>query len=70
VGPPRRVRFELSDQDVGTRLVLTHTRVVDPAGPDFAAGWHRHLDTLSALTAGTEPSPDRLSWEQLYQHYR
>jgi hypothetical protein len=50
---------ELTVQGAGTRLVLTHTRVADPAGPDFAAGWHRYLDALSAVAAGVEPSPAR-----------
>jgi uncharacterized protein YndB with AHSA1/START domain len=65
-----RVRFELTAQGAGARLVLTHTRVANPAGPDFAAGWHRHLDTLSAVAAGVEPSPGRPRWDQLYQRYQ
>ncbi|MFT4028700.1 MAG: SRPBCC family protein [Protaetiibacter sp.] len=65
-----RVRFELSETAEGSQLVLTHSRVVPSTAPDFAAGWHRHLDTLSAVVAGTEPAEDRPSWDELRQHYQ
>jgi hypothetical protein len=29
------------------------------AAPDFAAGWHRHLDTLGYLACGTQPPTHR-----------
>jgi DNA-binding transcriptional ArsR family regulator len=65
-----RVRFELTAEGTYTRLVLTHTRDIDAAGPDFAAGWHGHLDTLTALAAGAQTAPDRPTWDQLYRRYQ
>lgn len=64
-----RVRFELSADGAGSRLVLTHSRVAAPAAPDFAAGWHRHLDTLGYLARGTEPPAGRPGWQDLHRHY-
>jgi uncharacterized protein YndB with AHSA1/START domain len=65
-----RVRFELSAEDGGTRLVLTHTLITGQAAASFAAGWHRHLDTLGCLAEGSAPGPGRPSWDQLYETYR
>ena len=64
-----RVRFELVPEGEGTRLILTHSRTSPPAAPDFAAGWHYHLDTLSFLIKGTEPVAERPTWQQLRTHY-
>jgi uncharacterized protein YndB with AHSA1/START domain len=64
-----RVRFELTAEGEGTRLVLTHSRTSAPAAPDFAAGWHYHLDTLSFLVTGAEPPAGRPTWRQLRGHY-
>jgi len=64
-----RVRFELTAEGEGTRLILTHGRTSAPAAPDFAAGWHYHLDTLSFLVEGAEPLTGRLTWQQLRGHY-
>ena len=64
------VRFELTPEPGGTRLVLTHARITNPgAGLDFASGWHFHLDTLTALTNGTDPEADRVTWEELHTQY-
>jgi uncharacterized protein YndB with AHSA1/START domain len=65
-----RVRFEVTAEGSESQLILTHTRVSTPAGPDFAAGWHRHLDTLAALTVGSQDSPDGPSWQELYETYQ
>jgi uncharacterized protein YndB with AHSA1/START domain len=64
-----RVRFELNAEGIDSRLVLTHTRVVADAAASFAAGWHRHLDTLEFLADGVEPSPERPTWADLNLHY-
>jgi uncharacterized protein YndB with AHSA1/START domain len=64
-----RVRFELAAHDEGSRLVLIHGTVRAPAAPDFAAGWHRHLDTLGAVSRGAEPAADRPTWQELYRQY-
>jgi uncharacterized protein YndB with AHSA1/START domain len=64
------VRFELTPADDGTRLLLTHSRITRPdAAPDFAAGWHFHLDTLQSVALGTEPPSDRATWDDLRAHY-
>ena len=64
-----RVRFELSADGDGSRLILTHSRTASQAAPDFAAGWHRHLDTLGYLTRGTQPPAGRPAWQDLHEHY-
>jgi len=52
---PWRIRFELaSDGDEATLLTFDHF-LPDPSNPDFAAGWHWHLDRLAQHLAGTEP---------------
>lgn len=65
-----RVRFEITTQGSTSRLMLTHSRAVGPAAADFAAGWHRHPDTLTFLANGTEPPSDRPTWAQLHECYR
>jgi uncharacterized protein YndB with AHSA1/START domain len=56
------LRFELSAEDDGTRLVL-----IDELPPGWAArnaaGWEQCLDRL----AGVEPGPD--SWQPRFEHY-
>lgn len=64
-----RVRFELFAEGTRTRLVLTHSRATAAAAPDFAAGWHLHLDTLAWLADGAEPPLDRSTWSDLHEHY-
>lgn len=57
--PPRaehsRVRFELSPNDDGTALVLTHEGVLAEFQGRVGAGWHGLLDALVARIAGIEP---------------
>jgi uncharacterized protein YndB with AHSA1/START domain len=64
-----RVRFELSADGAGSRLVLTHSRTASQTAPDFAAGWHRHLDTLGYLAQGAQPPAGRPTWQDLQHHY-
>jgi len=64
-----RVRFEVSSVGTQSRLLLTHTRVEGDAAPEFAAGWHRHLDTLSAALGERLEGEVRLTWQQLHQQY-
>jgi uncharacterized protein YndB with AHSA1/START domain len=53
---PWRVRFELaSDSDGGTVLTFDHL-LPDAANPEFAAGWHWHLDRLAQHLDGGEPA--------------
>lgn len=64
------VRFELAAEGGGSRLVVKHTRITGEAAPDFAAGWHWHLDALGYISHGDTVDPDRLSWAGLYDRYR
>jgi uncharacterized protein YndB with AHSA1/START domain len=63
------VRWELTGEDGGTRLVLTHT--IPAAARDFGlpalAGWHSLLDRLAALLDGRPFAPDR--WQELHDQY-
>jgi uncharacterized protein YndB with AHSA1/START domain len=52
---PSVVRFELAPHDDGTRLVVTHTRVLPEFYGRNAAGWHSLLDALSAAARGEDP---------------
>lgn len=56
------LRFELSPQDGGTRLVLIDELPMKAAARN-AAGWETCLDRL----AGLEPSPD--DWQPRFQAY-
>lgn len=52
---PWRIRFELtSDGDAGTVLTFDHM-LPDATKPEFAAGWHWHLDRLALHLAGSVP---------------
>lgn len=52
---PWRVKVELADVDGGTELTFDHLQP-DAANPEFAAGWHWHLDRLATHLGGTEPA--------------
>jgi uncharacterized protein YndB with AHSA1/START domain len=46
---PSVVRFELSPDGSGTRLVLDHRRIDARVGMRYAARWDRHLGRLDAV---------------------
>lgn len=51
------VRFELADDAAGgTALTFDHY-LPDAARPEFAAGWHWHLDRLAIVVEGDTPPP-------------
>lgn len=56
------LRFELTPEEGGTRLVLVDELPPDAAARN-AAGWEQCLDRLQGL----EPAPD--SWQPRYEHY-
>ncbi len=65
------VRWELTDDDGGARLVLTHTvpEAARGLGLPMLAGWHSLLDQLAALLDG-EPLPSSGNrWQALHDHY-
>ena len=51
----------------GSRLVLVHARLTEKQAPDYAGGWHWHLDTLDGVLA--ERDADRTDWSALRDHY-
>ena len=59
---PSTLRFQLSAEGGGTRLVLVDELPADAAARN-AAGWERCLDRL----VGIEPAPD--GWQPLYERY-
>lgn len=44
------------------RLVLEHDGLSAPQAPEYAAGWHAHLDVMGALLEGS-PAP---SWDERF----
>jgi uncharacterized protein YndB with AHSA1/START domain len=62
------VRWELSSDGVGTRLLLTHN-VPDSArafGVPMLAGWHTLLDNLADLLDGV---PKKERWQEVHDQY-
>ena len=57
MGVESLVRFDLRPERSGVRLVLAHTRVPAGRAAGFGAGWHGHLDALTAMLAGQEVDP-------------
>ncbi len=56
------VAVELRPEGSGTRLVLDHRRLPEPAAAGYSAGWHIYLDALEAdLRGGELPA-----WDQRY----
>jgi uncharacterized protein YndB with AHSA1/START domain len=65
------VRWELSPENDGTRLVLIHTvpDATSSFGPSALAGWQTHLDQLAAALEGHPISWSRDYWQVLYDQY-
>jgi uncharacterized protein YndB with AHSA1/START domain len=63
------VRWELLPVGEGTRLILTHR--LDGGGdlPDFASGWHWHLDALDRALEGETVPFDEQRWRLLRKVY-
>lgn len=53
-GDTWRIRFRLTPEGDGTRLVFEHL-APNPHGPEFAAGWHWYLDRLARELDGDPP---------------
>jgi uncharacterized protein YndB with AHSA1/START domain len=63
------VRFEVFDDHPGSRLVLTHILPEGRDLPDFASGWHWHLDALEWALDGEAVEFDRPRWAALKRAY-
>jgi uncharacterized protein YndB with AHSA1/START domain len=70
-GAPSEVTFDVSPQDDGAQLVLTHRKLATREDMvDVAGGWHTHLNVLAARLAGRDPGPfwsANAAWEAEYQ---
>jgi uncharacterized protein YndB with AHSA1/START domain len=62
------VRFELRPAGVGVMLILEHRELPASAHSGVGAGWHTHLDALSALIAA-EPFEFWPRFHELEPHY-
>jgi uncharacterized protein YndB with AHSA1/START domain len=63
------LRFELSDDGGGTRLVFTHSFPHEPGKPGRdAAGWEACLESFDALLDGSD-RPDGSAWRRHAQNY-
>jgi len=63
------IRFEIQPREGGSRLILTHVFPGDAAIPDFASGWHWHLDALDDALDGVARTFDRPRWQLLKHAY-
>jgi uncharacterized protein YndB with AHSA1/START domain len=63
------VRFELEQDDGGTRLTLRHTFDGEVDLPGFGGGWHHHLELLSARVAGRPIGWDSIRYRELKSEY-
>ncbi len=57
--------FDLGDDR--SRLTLVHEGLTETQAPQYAAGWHWHLDVLEGVITGRETTPP--AWEQLAEQY-
>ena len=80
VDPPRRlafsfgsageVSFDLAPKGNKVLLTLIHRRLPDRAIMlKVSAGWHMHLDVLTARASGKEPAPFWDGWSRLKTEY-
>ncbi len=69
--PPRgEVSFELQQVGKDVLLTLTHRRISDRSNMIMVgAGWHMHLDILSARARGEQPGPFWKGWLRLKDEY-
>lgn len=56
------VRFELAAQGAQTRLVLEHRLLPPDQAVGYGAGWHAHLDMLTAQITGGAP----VDWDERF----
>jgi Activator of Hsp90 ATPase homolog 1-like protein len=63
------VRFDLAPDGDGTHLTLTHTLREDGELAGFGAGWHHHVELLSAHTSTGDAKWDSDRYEALKAEY-
>ncbi len=80
IDPPNLLAFEwegtggveilLKPVGEDVMLVVTHRRVTDPKLlRGVSAGWHAHLDVLTAVVEGTPAKPFWANWQKLREEY-
>lgn len=57
--PDSIIRFELTETEAGTRLVLEHRLLPLDQCVGYGAGWHAHIDQLEAMAT----SGEALDWD-------
>jgi uncharacterized protein YndB with AHSA1/START domain len=67
--PASIVRFELSEEGNGVRLVLTHRKLAPSEMASFGAGWDSHLHYLAARLAAEPVKPFTEIFEAALKHY-
>jgi len=67
--PASIVRFELSNDGPGVRLVLTHRKLAPGEISGFGAGWDSHLQYLAARLAGAPVKPFAEIFDKALDHY-
>lgn len=63
------VRFTLEPRGERTVLTLVHRRLADAQRLAIGAGWHMHLDIMTSLLAGQQPSSFWDGWIKLRADY-
>ena len=64
------VSFELEPKDSKVLLTVIHRRLPDRATMlKVGAGWHMHLDVLTARATGAQPEPFWDGWSRLKNEY-
>lgn len=63
------VAFDLVDNEGRVRLTITHSGL-DKSATDIFAGWHSHLDILSAQISGDQPPSFWPTWMRLRDQYQ
>ena len=69
-GRDSSVMIELSPDPLGTHLRLTHDLPAGVDVPQFASGWHWHLDGLDDAALGIATPWDETRWRVLQKVYR
>ena len=64
------VTATVEPRDGAALLVLEHRGLPPAKAPDYAAGWHVHLDSLAALLRGEEPGGGWAAFEEMLARYR
>jgi uncharacterized protein YndB with AHSA1/START domain len=65
-----RVRIELTPNEHGCLLVLTHAFPESYGIPETLGGWHVHLDALRAQLTGEPYDLNTAPWRSVLAHYR